>query len=268
MRHLQIELTNHCQLFCSECVNRFMRRKRTHMSEDVFNVILAKYIEQPMQPETVILSKDGEPLLCPNIREYIKKICNVSKAKIVIYTNGLLLTEDFIIFLNECNNHFQMLVSFHYEQTPGKDMIPIYNKVEETLMKCINMKFHNIDFVVTSHILSTSDEMLLKRWENRWKIVKNHCPQLTGVHLNSHINHWTKLIEEGNVKFDNCPYGDGEHLFIGNTGNILPCCMTLEEGLTIGTINDDPTMIFEKQAEFYKNLSDGIKPELCERCLS
>lgn len=267
--HLQIELTNHCNLKCKECPHRFMGRSQSEMNPDVFDAILNDYII-PIKPVSVILSKDGEPLLCKNIRIYIEKICSVSDVRMVIYTNGLLLGEDFVSFLSKFKNKFQLLVSFHYEQIPPKDMTAIYDKVGKKLKNCINMKCSNIEFIIASHILTNSDMPRLQNWKNRWDEVKLSSKNLTGVHLNANINPWAGLIKEGTVKFETCPYGCGSHFFIGVTGNVLPCCMDLEEELAFGNVlKDNVSDLLNRKNQFYFNVNQKINlSNLCKRCLA
>ena len=88
--------------------------------------------------------------------------------------------------------------------------------------------------------------------------------------MNSDINPWGGLIKQEHMStFTGCPYGDGEHFFIGVTGNVIPCCIDLEEEIIFGNIMKDPkSEILERRNEFYQSLKEGPTRSLCKRCLN
>ena len=89
------------------------------------------------------------------------------------------------------------------------------------------------------------------------------------VHANVSINPWTGLISDPHVsKFDGCPYGDFGHWFFGVTGNIVACCLDLEEELVFGNVMvDEPQAMFEKMDAFYasQRRRENIAP-VCRNC--
>lgn len=270
----QIELSSKCQLTCVECPQRLMKRKRTFMTDEVFEKAL-EYINQLENkekelgyPPTIILHKDGEPLLHPKLEQYITRIAELRpEFRLNLYTNGLLLTEKFVEFLSELPNRIWLLVSFHFFNADGSKND--YEHTTKVIQYGIEKNYPNIDFVLTSHVTRFCPEEDLHKWENSW--LKYSGKGNWYCALNKHINPWTGLIKEDNcVTFDSCPYGDFGHLFIGSTGNVIPCCMVLEEDIIFGNImTDSKENIFKKAEQFYKNLNSKVIVEpICKRCMA
>jgi len=73
----QIEVTSFCSLFCPYCAYPIMTRPRQHMSPQTFEAALdcvEYYMRQGTQRRELNLSGIGEPTLCPNLIEYVKRI--------------------------------------------------------------------------------------------------------------------------------------------------------------------------------------------------
>lgn len=265
--NLQMEVTNYCNLKCIECPNRFMERKRAHMSMDIFEKIKEDYI-QHLNFGTIIFHKDGEPLLHPNFDEMVQSISEVSSAKFDLYTNGIFLTQDVIGLLGSLQNKCVIFISFHFENADGSKND--YEEKSEEIRNIIINANDNIEFVMVSHIIREEDRKRLEDWKQSWDMFRAQNPRLSAVHINEHINPWCERITVGNlVSFEGCPYGDGEHLFIGSTGNVLPCCMDLEEEIVFGNVlSDRKEDIIEKRTSFYAELArKEYNYDLCRKCL-
>ena len=81
------------------------------------------------------------------------------------------------------------------------------------------------------------------------------------------------MKEQATCAYDGCPYADFGHLFIGVTGNIIACCLDLEEEIIFGNVmKDDPAEIMDKVGEFYENqakIKAGLMPlvhQVCANC--
>jgi len=264
--NLQMELTSFCNLSCVECPHRFMKREQSHMDRKTFEAIINKIII-PLNPETIILHKDGEPLLHPKFEEFVEDICDVSFAKIDIYTNGILLNPKLIKHLSKFQNRIWILISFHFFMADG-------SKVEydnNHIMNCIEQAGDNVEFVMASHLNDLVERSFLEEWQNYWISKMENYSHLKAVHLNTAINPWTGLIKQRNtIRFTGCPYADGEHLFIGAEGNVLACCMDLEEEISFGNIKrEEFGEVMALRQGFYKNIQKfGSHASLCRRCTS
>jgi len=264
--NFQIELTNHCNLQCIECPHRFMKRIQTTMSDEVFYKILL-YIKD-IKPQTVIMHKDGEPLIHPKLFDYMKEIDSIYTTKFDIYTNGILLKPEFVSKLGELNSVVSILLSFHFY---GFNETRVdYTKTNKALLDILADCPKNVQFVFVTHVTDLIEKDELDRWKAFWDGVMKERRALTAVHANPHINPWTGLIKQKNtIKFDGCPYADGQHMFFGVTGNILACCMDLEEQIVFGNVMyDSPDFIMFKRNEFYKDLNNDIIRELCSKCMA
>ncbi len=270
--NIQIETTNRCNLVCKECPNRFMKRKRQDMTIEIFDVILENYIKtMDGENPTVILHKDGEPLMNNNLENFIRRISEVRPdVKIDIYTNGILLTEDFVDFLGTIPNKVWLLVSFHFLQVTDKETTIVF-KNDFELINSLKKNYENIEYVFVTHEVDGGDSFKLLGWQKAWiEIAKEFPNKLRDVVINPHINPWTGLIQDShNVQFESCPYGDFGHLFIGVTGTVLPCCMDLEEELDMGNImTTGKQLLFDRVSQFYSLINNGnTEGLLCKRCL-
>ena len=266
--NIQIELTNRCNLTCVECPHRFMQRERQDMSFQTVQAVIDKCII-PYKPGTLILHKDGEPLLHPDFEEIVKRFTEISDAKVDIYTNGTRLTKDKIEFMKDLTNKFWFLVSFHLFNADGKRND--YVQIAENLVNCLAMRTENFEFVIATHKTDFADMDELDAWKARWIEIAKIYPALRGIHINTALNPWLGLIDQGNtITFPACPYADGQHLFIGVTGNVLACCMDLEEDLVFGNVHDqDFNIAMTSRQRHYQNLRSGkILEDVCKRCLT
>lgn len=267
--HIQVELTNHCNLKCWECPNRLMKRSREYMYGEVWQKVM-EYIDD-FKPETIILHKDGEPFLHPDLNKYLSMIADIHpNCKVDLYTNGLLLDPARIAFFTSLPMKICMLISFHFWSYKGDRYN--YNKISETLLNCLKIaEGTNVEFILATHKIDISPMSELKIWQNRWLSISGGFDCLKAVHLNTSINPWGGLIESKNSStFSTCPYMDGAHFFIGVTGNALPCCIDLEEEIKFGNIMvDECKEIVLLRDEFYQKLKNkNVEEELCLRCLN
>ena len=274
--HLQMEITNYCNLACVECPHRMMKRKLEHMESDVFNKIMS--IIEPMKPTTVIVHKDGEPLMHPKFVDMFRTICaTVPYSKIDIYTNAYFLKPKLFeeLMKAKVNNKVWFLMTIHGHDYRGEPYD--LRKPGENILACLDLirakKWKNVEFVITSHKTDYVSQQNMKMYYDYWTAVKANNRPLRDVHANADINPWGQRIKmkEGMVHFEACPYGDGAHFFIGVTGNGLPCCMDLDEEIVFGNImTDDLNEIEAKRQDFYETMriNKERKYKLCQKCLS
>lgn len=264
--HIQVELTNYCNLRCVECPNRLMKRPRAFMDTAVFDKVLS-YVDA-VKPQTIILHKDGEPLLHPELFSFVQGIGRESAANIDIYTNGLKMTEEIVTRLvDSVENKFRFLITFHLFNEGG--IANNYEKVKAELLKIRNIDRDNLEIILCTHVTDSTNKEQLNEWQAFWEGKKTKT--MDAIHVNANINPWTGLIDQENtIKFDACPYMDFAHLFIGVTGNVIPCCMDLEEKLLVGNImTDDREKLFAAIETHYETLKERMTmKELCRKCIN
>ncbi len=256
------------------------------MKREVWDTILHKYVvpyknhnQHNDCPPTIIPHKDGEPLLNKQLPTLLRSIADADPTfKIDIYSHGLLLPkwaergEDFIDFLGSLPNRSRLLLSFHFVNVDGS--VNDYTKTTQYLRDLYSSSRQppNVEFIMVSHLIRPMTRETLESWKDTWR------PYIDAgrvqVHANASINPWTgRISEEGTVEFNGCPYGDFGHTFFGVTGNVIACCMDLEEEITFGNVmRDDPAVMMAKLAEFYaeqqriQREKTGLKHGVCANC--
>ena len=110
LKLLQVETTNNCQSKCIFCPHDSFQ-EFGNMTDELYTKIL----EEAAEIETIekfIPMGTGEPFCDPKIMKRVEQACGLlPKVKIVIYTNGGLLTEDILNELNSMNGHIHLMVS-------------------------------------------------------------------------------------------------------------------------------------------------------------
>ena len=272
--NFQIETVSFCDLTCTECPNWMMKRKRQFMSRDVWDVIVNNYVipykslNAHLSPPTIIPHKDGEPLLNKRLPELLATIADADPSfKIDIYTHGLLLKRSFIEFLGSLPNRIRLLISFHFNNHDGtvNDYTQTDSLLREIFASCWQPQ--NIEFILASHVIKPMTRDRLEEWKSTWAGPIN-AGRVT-VHANCSINPWTGLIDDpGTVEFNGCPYAEFGHMFFGASGNIVACCLDLEEEIVFGNVMvDEPAAMVAKLEEFYAaQRRKELRHEVCRNC--
>ncbi len=237
-----------------------MVRKRKFMDDDMWKKILHEYImpyhmRNAFCPPTFIGHKDGEPLLNKKLPNRLSDLSFVLPGmKIDIYSHGLLLPkwrergQDFMDFLASLPNKVRYMMSYHPYNHDGShnDYDATIQYMQDVLRRRMQGEYSNIEFITVSHRSKWVPEGLQSAWNQLWAGLP------ITVHSNVNINPWTGRIEEGTVRFNGCPYGDFGHWFFGATGNVIACCLDLEEEIVLGNVmKDDPEAMFKATESFY-----------------
>ena len=274
--NFQIETSNHCNFECGYCPNKDMKRKREFMSDQVWDKILNQYVipyrhvANSDSPPTAIFHKDSETLLDRKLPGRLKAL--PSDIKVDIYSNGVLLPawrkrgEDFIELLASLPNKCRLLLSYHprNHDNSAND----YSGVIAYLREVLKDPPKNVEFITVSHKSKWVSEDMQLAWARCWSDLP------ITVHANCSINPWTGRMEEhATCAYNGCPYADFGHWFFGVTGNIIACCLDLEEEIVLGNVLvDDPKDMYTKTAEFYyeqrKTLAEKRRPKhaVCDNC--
>ena len=253
--NFQVELHNFCNFSCGYCPHHQMQRKQEFMSDEVWQTILNRYIV-PYQytnqfcPPTFIGHKDSEPLLDKKLPMRLRGLATVAPdMKIDIYSNGVLLPiwakrgQDFMQILAGLPNRVRFMMSYHPRNHDNT-----YNDYLETILYLKDVLRNpppNIEFITVSHKSKYVSESMQDQWRACW----DGLP--ITVHSNCTINPWTGRIES-DLCFNGCPYSDFGHWFFGTTGNVIACCLDLEEEIVLGNVmQDDPAELFARTEAFY-----------------
>ena len=100
IRALEYHLVDHCNLNCAGCTHFSPIAKPRFASLEKFEENLKKVVEWNFEIGQFNLL-GGEPLLHPQVKDFILVAHKYLKCLIVLKTNGILLTEEFIKFCEE-----------------------------------------------------------------------------------------------------------------------------------------------------------------------
>jgi len=256
-----------------------MTRNKEFMSDEVWAAILHRYIV-PYQnmnsfcPPTFIGHKDSEPLLDKKLTSRLMDLSAVCPGmNIDIYSNGVLLPKwkerghDFIEFLASLPNRCRYLMSFHPYNHDGTEND--YTETVKYLREVLRNRPPNVEFITVSHKSTAVSDAIQESWRSEFEGLP------ITVHSNASLNPWTGRIDEpGTVEFHGCPYGDFGHTFFGVTGNIIACCMDLEEEIVFGNVmTDEPQAMVDRLAAFYAEQQriacdkTRLVHEVCRDCM-
>lgn len=227
------------------------------MTDEVWNKILYDYIVpykdvNSFSPPTFIPHKDGEGLLNKRLPERLRDLASVAPdMKIDIYSHGLMLPkwrdrdEDFFEFLMSLPNRVRYMMSYHPKNHDYS--VNDYTATIKYLKEVLRDPPPNVEFITVSHKSKWVSEETQQNWQATWAGLP------ITVHSNCSINPWTGLMEDvATCHYNGCPYSDFGHWFFGVTGNVIACCLDLEEEIVLGNVLvDTPTEMFTKTAEFY-----------------
>ncbi len=95
-REAWIEVTEKCQLKCSYCYGSFGAKKQNTLNLEHLETVVEQLRANEFSVFRII---GGEPLLYKDIvKALIKKLSSIEDSRIELFTNGLLVTEDFLVF--------------------------------------------------------------------------------------------------------------------------------------------------------------------------
>jgi len=138
MKTLAIELTNKCNAKCEFCINKRFKKFGV-MSDKIFNKVLKD--AKKFDLEVIVLNNIGEPFLCKDLIKRIKRIRKAfPKVKIVMFSNGSLLTIDALKTLKELN--VCLSISLNSANAEGRRRMGLddFDRVKEMIDKGIEMK--------------------------------------------------------------------------------------------------------------------------------
>jgi Iron-sulfur cluster-binding domain len=255
--NFQVELTNLCDLTCGYCPNKDMERKREFMANDVWECILNQYIVpyknvNSHSPPTFIGHKDGESLLNKRLPERLLDVARAAPDMTIdIYSHGLMLPvwrnrgQDFIDFLGSLPNRVRYMMSYHPRNHDSS--VNDYTETIKYLAHILLDPPPNVEFITVSHKSKWVSEEMQEAWRLTWVGLP------ITVHCNCAINPWTgRMKEQATVEYHGCPYADFGHWFFGVTGNVIACCLDLEEEIVLGNVlKDSPVEMFARTEQFY-----------------
>ena len=171
---IDIELSTFCNLKCVMCPRKKMTRKKGLMDKEIFN----KVINFLPKNSRIMFSGLGEPLLNPNMIQYINQL-KKKKMIVALTTNGILLTRRIIKAL--VNSRIDLLqISFN----------GIEKKTYESIMNGAKFSIIKRKF---SHIKSLKKELDVKIAVVEQNLNKN---ELEGIKIFAQKNGFNIIINK------------------------------------------------------------------------
>jgi len=260
-KKVYLEITNNCNLNCSFCIKN--KRKPKYMSFDEFKIILEKLEKHTKFLYFHIL---GEPLLHPNINEYIDYASN--KFNINITTNGYLIDR-----VKNNKNIRQINISLHsFNDKYNKSLEEYMNNIFETIDVLKDNTYISLRFWLKNSYSKKMIDMINKRYSTNLNInnLKNNSTVTNNIFLS--INEefiWPDLNNDYYNEFGTC-YALKDHIGILVDGTIVPCCLDSMGIVKLGNIFKD-CIDDIKKTDKYKIMLNGFKTNkkcelLCKKC--
>ncbi len=248
-----IEPTNCCNLKCNHCTTQRADEKKGYMDYDFYKTIL----DHNPQLTSIILTRNGEPLLHPNIFKMIR-YAREKNIYVSIYTNGVLLSKEgrdgiFDSDLSEINFSMEG-VGTEYE----RNRLVSYKTVKENLEYIIQRR--NVlksELVIGINVTKiTDDDKAIKMIRKEWQERVDHIfvEPLMGRRPFPRTRACRTLWRNAVIRWD---------------GTVLPCCIDVSSTLVLGDLKkDDLVQIFNgsQATAIRKSHLDGKFPPVCKLC--
>lgn len=247
-KRVYIEITNVCNLKCEFCLPH--NRENKFMTFDEFKLILKK-----VKPFTnyIYLHVKGEPLLHPNVDEFIKYAYDEG-FQINLTTNATLLNKHLEItkYLRQIN------ISLHATNSP--EIVKTAKQIKDTIV-CFRIWNINRD---------TKNKDLLEKEFNIQIPQKENFTLAPNIFLSQKNEFaWPSLSNITSCSKKYC-YGLINQIGILVDGTVIPCCLDNNGDINLGNIfkEDFSDIITSERAQ---KIIDGFKnsnavEELCKKC--
>ena len=196
-KNLMIELTNACNLRCSMCYNRLMRRKKGFMDMDTYKLVLDNAAEIGIK--MIGLYTTGESFLHPQIFDFIKLAKDKGFEYVYLTTNGNVLNEEKIkkIFesgLDSIKFSIDGISKESYEKIRiGGNFEALYRNIK--MLGEMRDRMKSKLKIYASFVLTNENAHELKEFKNFWKgLIDEVMIAVVGNQSNLQSEEFNKLI--------------------------------------------------------------------------
>lgn len=263
-----VEISNICNLKCSFCPGTKRSPKRMNVQE--FKTVLEKIKDYT---DYIYFHLLGEPLCHPDLETFLK-IAEDMNFKVIITTNGMLLSKNKDILL-ESKSHYKTVISLHsFEANDNK------NSFEKYLNDCFEY----------AKDAENKKIVVLRLWNNGGKdslndkilsYLENYFPEPWAEERNGtrigekiYIQYGDKFdwptLENDNVEEKVFCYGLRDQIGVLADGTVVPCCLDNNGEINLGNIFEkdfEEIINSPKALNIYNGFSNRTAcEELCKRC--
>ncbi len=284
-----LEITNSCNLQCKHCCqNAKLSKGKLDVSYDSLKAYIDKVLV--LNPETIAIT-GGEPLIRPDFEKLVKYIRNRYSKKLVLMTNGTLVTKEKSEFISEYFDSVEISLDGVDEETCSKVRGKgVYNHVVKAigLLQKSGMNKITISMVETKDNMKFEDSFFaLNKKLGTKGILRplsisgrvNENPQIIPDSYSTIKIPPKVIIREDEVEvakkelaYRRCPAGD-RSIYLSHEGFMYPCGAFVEQEYLLGNIDDwnMETDLFEDMiytSQGYRNLKKLLPEEndKCKKC--
>lgn len=236
--HLDIEITNYCNLHCPMCSRTIQIKDKSfeplkHIEFDVFKRIIDEGIENGLC--SVKFNYLGEPLMHPDVVEMVKYCKEKGIIDVMFNTNGVMLTEEISRGLLEAKLD-GIFVSFDTNDKQKFEDIRVGAKFDKV-----------VENVKRFYEIRNSEE---KYWGTQIRISKILFPEEEDKDIVEFINYWKNYVDSVGfgslVEYDDVndmEYNPNyrcdqpwQRIFISANGVMFTCCLDSKKEYVLGNI--------------------------------
>lgn len=239
--HVDVELTNACNLKCVMCERQNMKRKVGFMSFDLYAHIINQCLEHHV--DSIKLNLWGESTIHPDLVKMIGHAKDRGITNTQFNTNGVLMGEKLAAEIFESGLD-RMTFSVDgasretYERVRNKSD---YNKVMENLSTLMAIKQRNgfIKPLITLQIIRMKDtEKEIQEFIDRWRELADYIT-VTNIGTTSGMDENLAMSSRDLNKMKKIPCPQlWQRLSIYWNGDVTVCCSDFDSYLKIGNIKE------------------------------
>lgn len=268
IKRIYIEITNICNLKCDFCINHNREYKSLTLIE--FKHIL---YEISGICDYIYLHVQGEPLLHPNLYEFLDEIEN-RNLKIQLVTNGSLISNNHQLLSYKCLRKISISChSIDYQKLDYQEymnnIIIFVKKASVKANTFVELRFWNADnlsdkSLLAMNILKDNFNFEITSKKNSYRIL-NNCY----VHFDNKFQ-WPSQCDMNNDYIDGTCHGGKMMIAILSNGQVVPCCLDAKGEINLGNIFQDSLkniLSSDRYLDIVKSFNDHkITEDLCKKC--
>ena len=274
LERVYLEIGNICNLSCSFCTGT--NRAKKQMTVEQFSIVCKRIKGKAKYVYFHVL---GEPLLHPNLDEFIK-IAGENDLKVCITTNGTLLKDKGEILLKNSSLVHKVCISVHsFEGNKNSQFIDYLKMVVDFARESSKLGIYTVfrlwnndgEFAKGEHSLNQKIEDFLRGefpidWQSRpkgYRLDKNLFLEYDEAFV------WPTDSKENSREKGHC-YGLINQVAILVDGTVTPCCLDSNGEINLGNIfsSELDEILCDKRAILIKKgfINGELKEKLCKKC--
>jgi len=268
-----VESTNHCNLACPICDNKYMRRTKGFMPFEDFKNYLIQLKE--IGAKKIDFDLGGEPLLNKDLFKMVA-LAHGLGIKTSFSTNGTLLDKKCYALFDSCLDN--LLISLDGMSAESYEKVRIgakFKKVKaniESLMEYKEKHGYNRPKILLSFIVTKYNEDEISEFKD-WARKNSNGFIVKSLSVNTKYEDEAKEFQSVNPNFKrisqkkNCDWKTKNGVILWN-GNLGLCCVDILGRHTFGNLKEKPLKDLLQTAEYHarNELISGKVFGLCKNC--